>query len=65
MSTIEATESIGGEAPTSADRRRTRTFGSDRVCGKSGCGTVLSIYNDGTRCARHELRLRQIVRGRK
>ncbi|MFN0092854.1 MAG: hypothetical protein ACKVWR_21680 [Acidimicrobiales bacterium] len=25
-----------------------------RVCEEAGCSTILSIYNDGDHCARHE-----------
>lgn len=34
-------------------RRPPRTFARGRVCAERGCGTVLSIYNPGSRCAIH------------
>ena len=33
--------------------RRSRRFTAGRVCESPGCGTHLSIYNGGTKCALH------------
>jgi hypothetical protein len=34
--------------------RPSRTYRPGRVCQKQGCGTRLSIYNEGPRCAVHD-----------
>lgn len=31
-------------------------YAGGRPCQEEGCTTILSIYNDGDRCARHEFR---------
>lgn len=56
--------SIGGTG-FAGHGRRSRTFGEGRVCGETGCGTQLSIYNDGDYCFRHEPELAPRLRGRK
>ena len=40
-------------APTSAYSRRAEVHRRGRVCERSGCGTVLSIYNPSCFCALH------------
>jgi hypothetical protein len=45
--------------------RPTRTFAQGRVCAESGCGTRLSIYNDGDYCYLHEPLATTKVRAKK
>lgn len=33
--------------------RAPRTYSAGRRCEREGCGTILSIYNPGTRCRVH------------
>ena len=36
--------------------RAPRTYPAGRRCEREGCDTILSIYNDGTRCRAHTKR---------
>ncbi len=59
-----STGSIGGTAfvgPT----RPSAVFPAGRVCQEKGCGTRLSIYNDGDYCYLHEPLVAPRVRGKK
>lgn len=40
--------------------KRRRTFRPDRVCAMPRCNTFLSIYNEGSLCARHEIALQKL-----
>ncbi|MGH9102709.1 MAG: hypothetical protein ACRDYD_06970 [Acidimicrobiales bacterium] len=60
---VEAS-SVGG-APISGSDRPSRSFAPDRVCAEPGCGTRLSIYNDGRFCYLHEPMTVTRTRGRK
>jgi hypothetical protein len=31
-----------------------KTFAKGRLCREPGCNTILSVYNDGSYCYRHE-----------
>jgi hypothetical protein len=55
---------VGGER-ISSDDRASRRFTSGRVCNEPGCGTRLSIYNDGRYCALHEPMVTPRMRGKK
>jgi hypothetical protein len=44
---------------------RSRTFGPGRLCAEPECGTCLSIYNDGSFCARHQAKVAPRMRGKK
>jgi len=44
---------------------RSKTFAPGRLCGESGCGTCLSIYNDGPFCSRHQAKVAPRMRGKK
>jgi hypothetical protein len=48
----ELSESVTGEHFVTY-RRTPRTFSTGRTCARSGCSTVLSIYNGGKHCAAH------------
>ncbi|HAM03524.1 MAG TPA: hypothetical protein DCQ30_15065 [Acidimicrobiaceae bacterium] len=56
--------SIGGSAFTGTGRP-SRTFARGRVCAEDGCGTRLSIYNEGHYCSQHEPQAAPRLRGRK
>lgn len=45
--------------------RPSKAYKSGRVCRHTGCGTILSIYNDGSHCARHAPMWVPRTRGRK
>jgi|HubBroStandDraft_6_1064221.scaffolds.fasta_scaffold3062008_1 hypothetical protein len=44
---------------------RSKTFGPGRLCGELGCGTRLSIYNDGSYCSRHQAKDSPKMRGKR
>jgi hypothetical protein len=54
---------MGGTAP--GGDRPSRAFGSGRTCREPGCGTRLSIYNQGRYCSLHEPMVVPRTRGRK
>jgi hypothetical protein len=45
--------------------RPSRAFKKDRTCGEPGCGTKLSIYNQGRFCYLHEPMAVPRTRGKK
>ena len=51
--------------PISRNDRPSRAFKSGRVCREPGCGTVLSIYNNGKFCYSHETMSVPRTRGKK
>lgn len=42
-----------------------KSYPRERICGHPGCGTHLSIYNDGTKCSLHEDKTAPRTRGRR
>jgi hypothetical protein len=44
---------------------RCKTFAPGRLCGELGCGTCLSIYNDGEYCSRHQAKDSPHMRGKR
>lgn len=56
--------SIGGTWFT-GHGRPSRTFPQGRTCSEPGCGTRLSIYNDGDHCYQHEPETVPRLRGKK
>jgi hypothetical protein len=60
----ETLRSVGGRG-LQGSGPRSRTFGPGRLCSESGCGTCLSIYNDGLFCARHQAKVAPRMRGKK
>ena len=58
------TGSIGGSAFT-GNNRPSVAFPVGRVCREPGCGTHLSIYNDGEYCYVHEPLAAPRLRGKK
>jgi hypothetical protein len=56
--------SIGGSG-FAGSGRPSRTFPRGRVCAHDGCGTRLSIYNEGRYCSRHEPQVTPRMRGKK
>jgi len=60
----KAVASVGGTLLT-GHGRPVRTFPGGRVCGEEGCGTALSIYNDGDYCYVHEPESTLRLRGKK
>ena len=55
---------VGG-SPISGSVRASKAFKAGRLCAEDGCGTVLSIYNKGKFCYRHEPMATPRTRGRK
>lgn len=51
--------------PISGGERPSKAFAKDRVCRHAGCGTRLSIYNNGKFCASHEPMAVPRTRGKK
>ena len=62
--TTETLRSVGGRG-LQGSGSRSRTFGPGRLCSEPGCGTCLSIYNDGSFCARHQAKVAPRMRGKK
>jgi hypothetical protein len=60
----EGNESVGARGPVGSSRRL-RTFRPGRLCGELGCGTRLSIYNDGSYCSRHQANDSPKMRGKR
>lgn len=56
--------SVSGERITSADTP-SRRAPKGRVCDEVGCGTRLSVYNDGRYCSLHEPKASPRTRGKK
>jgi hypothetical protein len=56
--------SVSGFSLTGNDRP-SRAFGKDRTCREPGCGTRLSIYNQGKYCYLHEPMAVPRTRGKK
>ena len=54
-----------GARPISGNDRPSKTFKAGRVCREPGCGTRLSIYNNGRFCSQHEPMTVPRTRGRK
>ncbi len=48
--------------PVATWHRVVETAPAGRTCAEPGCGTRLSIYNSGDRCARHEHFVSIVVR---
>ncbi|MFN2505283.1 MAG: hypothetical protein ABR540_13850 [Acidimicrobiales bacterium] len=57
-------QSVGAQ-PLSGNHRPSRAFKAGRTCRYLGCGTVLSIYNDGKFCYQHEPMSVPRMRGKK
>jgi len=51
--------------PISGNERPSKAFRAGRVCAEEGCGTKLSIYNNGKFCAQHAPMAVPRTRGRK
>ncbi len=58
-------ETAVGATPISGHDRPSRAFGKNRVCKEPGCGTRLSMYNNGRFCYQHEPMATPRTRGRK
>lgn len=56
--------SVSGHRFTSAEGSRPKAK-PGRVCREDGCGTRLSIYNDGSWCSLHAPMITPRTRGRK
>lgn len=56
--------SVGAHSLNGNDRPSKR-FKAGRVCRESGCGTRLSIYNNGAFCYQHEPMTVPRVRGKR
>jgi hypothetical protein len=55
---------VSGTSISGADRP-SRAFAKNRECGEPGCGTKLSMYNNGKYCYLHEPMAVPRTRGRK
>ena len=55
---------VGGSS-ISGNGRPSKSYRAGRVCLESGCGTILSIYNDGSYCSRHQPMWVPRIRGKK
>jgi hypothetical protein len=60
----ETERTVGGRG-LQGSGPRSRTFGPGRLCAEPGCGTRLSIYNDGSCCAQHQAKVTPRMRGKK
>jgi hypothetical protein len=60
----ELRRSVGGRG-LQGSGPRSRTLGRGRLCTEPGCGTRLSIYNDGYYCSQHQAKAPPKTRGRK
>ena len=60
----ETERTIGGRG-LQGTGPRSRTFGRGRLCGEPGCGTRLSIYNDGSFCSHHQAKITPRMLGTK
>lgn len=56
--------SVGG-LPITGNDRPSRAFKKDRTCREEGCGTRLSMYNQGKYCFLHEPMAVPRTRGKK
>jgi hypothetical protein len=54
-----------GATPISGPDRPSRAFAKGRLCRHPGCGTRLSMYNQGTYCYVHEPMVVPRTRGKK
>ena len=54
-----------GAVPIVGSDRPSRAFEKNRMCRQPGCGTMLSIYNQGRYCYLHEPMAVPRTRGRK
>ena len=54
-----------GALPITGNDRPSRAFKKDRTCQEPGCGTRLSIYNQGRFCYLHEPMAVPRTRGKK
>ena len=59
------TEGSVGALPICGSERPSRAFKKDRTCLEPGCGTKLSIYNQGKFCYLHEPMAVPRTRGKK
>ncbi|MGH9115430.1 MAG: hypothetical protein ACRDWW_06315 [Acidimicrobiales bacterium] len=55
---------LGGHTLRGSERP-SKAFGKGRVCRQPGCGTRLSMYNNGKFCYQHEPMTVPRTRGRK
>ena len=51
--------------PIAGTDRPSKRYARNRICREPECGTVLSIYNDGKYCSRHQPMATPRTRGRK
>ena len=51
--------------PITGSDRPSRAFTKNRICGEEGCGTKLSMYNQGKYCYQHEPMAVPRTRGKK
>jgi hypothetical protein len=59
------TDGSVGAQPICGSERPSRAFKKGRTCQEPGCGTKLSIYNQGRFCSLHEPMAVPRTRGRK
>ena len=62
---VNMSEQSVGAHSLNGSQRPSRAFKAGRVCRYPGCGTVLSIYNDGKFCYTHEPMVVPRMRGKK
>ena len=51
--------------PITGSDRPSRAFTKNRICNEEGCGTKLSMYNQGKYCYQHEPMAVPRTRGKK
>jgi hypothetical protein len=47
-------ERAQGANPAATSKKKSKQYGAGRECAEDDCGTVLSRYNPGLYCSRHE-----------
>ena len=63
-SVSESERTVGGRG-LQGTGPRSRTFARGRLCAEPGCGTRLSIYNEGSFCSQHQAKVTPRMRGKK